>query len=101
MVSLDGIPSFFCINCTALLGDSSKLAEGALDPIICAINKDVKEYQSQHSPLRDITGLHLDTVIDNNPLTVTIPTINYPPNYPPLKAISLQFSDKDVAKTMS
>ena len=74
MVSLDGIPSFYCINCTALLGDSSKLAEGALDPIICAINKDVKEYQSQDRPLGDTTHQWPTPghrAIDHNPLAVT------------------------------
>ena len=42
-VHLDGIPSFCHINCTTQLGVMYKLAEGALDAIIYAIDKDVEE----------------------------------------------------------
>ena len=57
-VSLDGFPSFQCINCTTQLGVIRKLAEGALDAIIYVIDKDVEEHQSQDRPLRD--SLHPD-----------------------------------------
>jgi len=40
---VDGTPSFCHINCTALLGVISKLAEGAFDPIIYIIYKEVEE----------------------------------------------------------
>ena len=40
-VPLDGLPSFCSINCTTQLGVISKLADGALDPIIYVIGEDV------------------------------------------------------------
>ena len=43
---LDGIPSFYCVNCTTQLGIISRLAEGALNLIIYLIGQDVKEYWS-------------------------------------------------------
>ena len=46
-VPLDGIPSFYRINCTTQLSVICKLAEGALDPIVCVTNKDAKEFWSQ------------------------------------------------------
>ena len=45
-IPLDGFPSFQCIDCTAQLGVVCKLAEGALDAIICVTDDDVEEYQS-------------------------------------------------------
>ena len=39
-VPLDGIPSICCINCTAQFGVISKLAEGALNPIIYVTDKE-------------------------------------------------------------
>jgi len=50
-LTLDGIPSFCDIICTTQLGIISKLAMGTLHPIICVIDKDVKEYQSKGEPL--------------------------------------------------
>ena len=47
-VPLDGFPSFQCIDCTTQLGVICKLAEGALDAIVCVIDKDVEEHQSQN-----------------------------------------------------
>ena len=35
------------------LGVISKLAEGALDPAVCVIDKDVEEYQTQDGALGD------------------------------------------------
>ena len=46
-VPLDGLPSFQRIDCTAQLGVICKLAEGALDAIICVIDQDAEEHRSQ------------------------------------------------------
>ena len=50
-VSLDGFPSFQCIDCTAQLGIICKLAEGALDSIDYVSDKDVEEHWSQDQPM--------------------------------------------------
>ena len=50
---LDGIPSIFCVNCTTQIGVNSRLAEGALNPIISVTDKVVKEYWTQDRPLGD------------------------------------------------
>ena len=44
---LDGMLSFYFVNCTPFVGVIRKLAEGALDPPVCVIEKDVEEHQSQ------------------------------------------------------
>ena len=46
-VLLDGFPSFQCIDCAAQLGVTCKLSECALNAIVCVIDKDVEEHQSQ------------------------------------------------------
>jgi len=51
-VLLDSILFFYHIICTTQLGAISKLAEGALYPIIYFTDKDVEEYESQDQPLR-------------------------------------------------
>jgi len=43
-VLLDGVPSFYSINCTTQLGVISKIVETALDPIIYVIDNDVEEH---------------------------------------------------------
>ncbi|KAJ7414783.1 hypothetical protein BTVI_40233 [Pitangus sulphuratus] len=45
-VPLDGI-LFCCVNCTAQLGVTCKLAESALDPTVYVIDIDIKEHESQ------------------------------------------------------
>ncbi|KAK4831203.1 hypothetical protein QYF61_016040 [Mycteria americana] len=54
-VPLDGIPSLRRVNHTTQLGVACKLAEGALDPTVCVIDEDIKQYWSQYGPLRDTT----------------------------------------------
>jgi len=46
-VPLDGIPSLQHIDCTTQLAVIGKLAEGALNPTVHVINKDVKPHWSQ------------------------------------------------------
>ncbi|KAJ7403321.1 hypothetical protein BTVI_78228 [Pitangus sulphuratus] len=61
-VLLNGIPSFYCVNNTAHLPVIFKFAENVLNPTVCVIDKDIKEYKSQikawGTPL--VTSLHLD-----------------------------------------
>jgi len=100
-VPLDGILYFCYLNRPNQLGVISKLAEGALNPIIYVIDQDVKEYWTQDRPLGDTTSYQNSSghkAIDHNPLTVTIQPIPYPPNSPPVKSTFLQFSDKDVVR---
>ena len=52
---LNGIPFFHCVNHTIQLGVIVKLTEGVLNSIIDVADKDVKEQQSQDSPLGDTT----------------------------------------------
>ena len=54
-VPLDGILSLRHVNCTIQLGVVCKLAEGALDPTVCVIDEDIKQYWSQYRPLMDTT----------------------------------------------
>ena len=63
------MPSFCNVNCTTQVGIINKLAEGALDPTVYVIDKDVEVYPIQTPwgiPL--VTGLHLDI----EPLTTTL-----------------------------
>ncbi|KAK4818032.1 hypothetical protein QYF61_004156 [Mycteria americana] len=52
-VPLDGILSLRRVNRTTQLGVVCKLAEGALDPTVCVIDEDIKQYWSLYRPLRD------------------------------------------------
>jgi len=88
-VALDGIPSFCCINHTTQFGAIGKLAECALNLIICVIDKDIPD--SRWTP-----GVHCSLpAIDNDSMTASFQLISYPPNSPTFKSISLQFGYKD------
>ena len=41
---MDGISSFYCVNCTAQLGVTGELAEGTLNSTVYFIDKDVEEH---------------------------------------------------------
>lgn len=41
-VHLNGIHSFYSVDCTTQIGVICKLPEGALDPIVYVIDKDIK-----------------------------------------------------------
>ncbi|XP_064913828.1 translin-associated protein X isoform X3 [Columba livia] len=53
-VPLDDILSLRYVNCITQLGVIHKLAEGALNPNICVIDEDIKQYWSQSEPMRDV-----------------------------------------------
>ena len=54
-VPLDSILSFWHVYRTTPLGVIFKLAEDALDPAVCVIAEDIKQYLSQYGPWRDTT----------------------------------------------
>ncbi|KAK4818202.1 hypothetical protein QYF61_008586 [Mycteria americana] len=54
-VPLDGIPSFWCLNCTTQFGVVCKLAEGALCLTVNVIDENTEQHWSQYGPLRDTT----------------------------------------------
>ena len=86
-LSMASIPT----NGTTHLGVISKLAAGALDPIISVTDKDVKEYQSQDRPLGDTTHywpLPGHRTIDHHPLSLAFQPIPYPPGGPAIKSTS-------------
>ena len=47
-VSLNGIPFLGHADCTAQLGITCKLSEGALNPTVDVTDEDVKDHQSQY-----------------------------------------------------
>jgi len=98
-VPLDGIPSFWLVNCTTQLGVICKPAEGALDLAVYVIDENIKQYSSQYGPLRDTT-CHRHPfghqAIDHYPLAVTFQPIPYTQNRPPIKSISPKFREEDV-----
>jgi len=55
-VPLDGISPFKRINFSTQLGAICKLAKGALNPTLYVINKDIVQYPSQYSSMRDTTS---------------------------------------------
>ena len=95
-VPLDGISSFYCINCTTQIGLVNKLTEDTLNPIIY---KNVEEHWFQDRPLGDTVHhqpLPGHSASDHNHLAATIQPIIYSLNSPFLKSISLQPKDKEV-----
>jgi len=98
-VPLDGILSFWCVNCATHVGVICRLAEGALDPAVCVTDEDFKQYWSQYRPQRDTTCHQSSSehqAVDHYPLAVTIQPIPHPLDSPPIKSMSLQFGEKDV-----
>jgi len=39
-VPLDGVPSFWCVNCTTQLGVDNELIESTLNPTVCIVDDD-------------------------------------------------------------
>ena len=98
-VPLDGLLSLQCIDCTSQLGVICKLAEGALNALICVIREDAEEHWSQDQPLRDTAcdqSPPSHRIIKHNPLAATNPPILNPANSPSFKSIPLQFRETDV-----
>ena len=60
LISLDGIPSPGCVDCTPQLSVIFKLVEDMVDATVHLIDEDTKKYQSQNCGTLLITDLHLD-----------------------------------------
>jgi len=91
-VPLDGIPSFWHVNCTTQLGVICKLAEGALD-LTMSLMKILNSTGPSMDP-RDTTCHRRPSghrAVDHYPLAATIQPIPCPLNSPPIKPVSPHF----------
>ncbi|KAK4825851.1 hypothetical protein QYF61_003102 [Mycteria americana] len=93
-VPLQSLPTLKQINTPAQLGVICKLTEGALDPFIQIIDKDVKQNWHQHRALgntacdRPPTGVNS---IRHHSLGPAIQPVLYPAKRTPVQAMSSQF----------
>ena len=89
---MDGIPSLCSTKFTVQIGAICKLAEGALSPTVCVIDKDVEKYMSQDGPQGN-TACHWPPpgykATDHDLLAVNIQPVPDPPNSGPFKLISV------------
>ncbi|KAK4832565.1 hypothetical protein QYF61_024065 [Mycteria americana] len=93
-IPLQSLPTLNHINTPAQLGVLCKLTEGALDPLIQIIDKDVKQNWPQHRALgntacdRPPTGVNS---IHHHSLGPAIQPVLYPAKSTPVQAMSSQF----------
>ncbi|KAK4817336.1 hypothetical protein QYF61_010239 [Mycteria americana] len=93
-VPLQSLPTLQQINTPAQLGVICKLTDGALDPFIQIIDKDVKQNWSQHRALGNTacdqppTGVNS---IHHHSLGPAIQPVLYPAKRTPVQAMSSQF----------
>ncbi|KAK4816266.1 LOW QUALITY PROTEIN: hypothetical protein QYF61_014338 [Mycteria americana] len=93
-VPLQSLPTLKQINTPAQLGVICKLTEGALDPFVQIIDKDVKQNWPQHRALgntacdRPPTGVNS---IHHHSLGPAIQPVLYPAKSTPVQAMSSQF----------
>ncbi|KAK4831195.1 hypothetical protein QYF61_015927 [Mycteria americana] len=93
-VPLQSLPTLKQINTPAQLGVICKLTEGALDPFIQIIDKDVKQNWPQHRALgntacdRPPTGVNS---IHHHSLGLAVQPVLYPAKSTPVQAMSSQF----------
>ncbi|KAK4806181.1 hypothetical protein QYF61_001104 [Mycteria americana] len=93
-VPLQSLPPLKQINTPAQLGVVCKLTEGALDPFIQIIDKDIKQHWPQHRALgntacdRPPTGVNS---IHHHSLGLAIQPVLYPAKSTPVQAVSSPF----------
>ncbi|KAK4806232.1 hypothetical protein QYF61_013376 [Mycteria americana] len=93
-VPLQSLPTLKQINTPAQLGVVCKLTEGALDPFVQIIDKDIKQHWPQHRALgntacdRPPTGF---TSIHHHSLGPAIQLVLHPAKSTPVQAMSSQF----------
>ncbi|KAK4806202.1 hypothetical protein QYF61_001126 [Mycteria americana] len=93
-VPLQSLPPLKQINTPAQLGVVCKLTEGALDPLIQIIDKDIKQHWPQHRALgntacdRPPTGVNS---IHHHSLGPAIQPVLYPAKSTPVQAVSSPF----------
>ncbi|KAK4826721.1 hypothetical protein QYF61_010974 [Mycteria americana] len=93
-VPLQSLPPLKQINTPTQLGVICKLTEGALDPFIQIIDKDIKQNWPQHRALGDTTCDRLPTgfnSIHHHSLGSAIQPVLYPEKSTPVQAMSSQF----------
>ncbi|KAK4831669.1 hypothetical protein QYF61_018636 [Mycteria americana] len=93
-VPLQSLPTLKQINTPAQLGVICKLTEGALDPLVQIIDKDVKQNWPQHRALGDTTCDRPPTGVNSihhHSLGPAIQTVFYPAKSTPFQAMSSQF----------
>ncbi|KAK4826589.1 hypothetical protein QYF61_010351 [Mycteria americana] len=90
----ESLPTLKQINTPAQLGVTCKLTEGALDPFIQTIDKDIKQNWPQHRALGNTacdwppTGFNS---IHHHSLGLAIQPVLYPAKSTPVQAMSIQF----------
>ncbi|KAK4819028.1 hypothetical protein QYF61_024182 [Mycteria americana] len=95
---VQSLPTLQQINTPARLGVICKLTEGALDPFIQIIDKDVKQNWPQHRALgntacdRPPTGVNS---IHHHSLGLAVQPVLYPAKSTPIQAMSSQFLQKN------
>ncbi|KAK4812856.1 hypothetical protein QYF61_022582 [Mycteria americana] len=93
-VPLQSLPTLQQINTPAQLGVICKLTEGALDPFIQIVDKDVKQNWPQHQALGNTACDRLPTGVNSihHPsLDPAIQPVLYPAKSTPVQAMSSQF----------
>ncbi|KAK4818146.1 LOW QUALITY PROTEIN: hypothetical protein QYF61_006745 [Mycteria americana] len=93
-VPLQSLPPLKQINTPTQLGVICKLTEGALDPFVQIIDKDIKQNWPQHRALGNTTCDQLPTganSIHHHSLGPAIQPVLYPAKSTPVQAISSQF----------
>ena len=97
-VPLDGIPSFFLINCTTQFGVIFRLDKSAPNPTVYVFDKDIKQEDRDTAyhwpPARHRAVYH-------SSLSASIQPIIYPINSTAFKFIPLQFEDRMSCGTMT
>ncbi|KAK4816629.1 hypothetical protein QYF61_019328 [Mycteria americana] len=93
-VPLQSLPTLQQINTPAQLGVICKLAEGALDPFVQIIDKDIKQNWPQHRALGNTTCDWPPTGVNSihhHSLGPAIQPVLYPAKSTPVQAMSSQF----------
>ncbi|KAK4811044.1 hypothetical protein QYF61_015748 [Mycteria americana] len=93
-VPLQSLPTLQQINTPTQLGVICKLTEGALDPFVQIIDKDIKQDWPQHRALGDTTCDRLPTGVNSihhHSLGPAIHPVLYPAKSTPVQAMSSQF----------
>ncbi|KAK4821781.1 hypothetical protein QYF61_002197 [Mycteria americana] len=93
-VPLQSLPTLKQINTPTQLGVVCKLTEGALDPLVQIIDKDMKQNWPQHRALGDTTCDRPPTGVNSihhNSLGPAVQPVLYPAKSTPVQAMSSQF----------
>ncbi|KAK4811096.1 hypothetical protein QYF61_016382 [Mycteria americana] len=93
-IPLQSLPTLKQINTPTQLGVICKLTEGALDPFVQIIDKDVKQNWPQHRALGNTTCDRPPTGVNpihHHPLGPAVQPVLYPAKSTPVQAMSSQF----------